>query len=91
MGAVLVCMAGCSRTNSVEVRLPNAAVGAVIHCQHKADCYLQASRVCGGPYDILQADDKPANDFTTSPGVVEYVIECEALKSISEDSHAPTQ
>lgn len=84
MGTILAALLGCNRTNSVAVRLPNNALGSVVHCQHKADCYQQASQVCGGPYTILQADDKPASDFTTSAGITEYVIQCGEL----QETHA---
>lgn len=68
---------GCSREpTSTPVMLPNGNSGSVITCRLKSECFIAATRVCENGYYVLQANDQPANDFTSGHGASEYVIQC---------------
>ena len=73
--AVAILTYGCAHP-AVPVILPNGATGSVINCRLKAECFRLASRACGGVYYVIQDNDQPARDFTSSQGNSEYVIMC---------------
>lgn len=65
----------CPDNTGVRIFLPDGTLGAVICCQHKADCYKQGHALCN-TYDITQADNESSSQFKTGDSVVEYTIHC---------------
>ncbi len=65
----------CDNMTQSSVKLPDGTLGAVVCCQHKADCYKLGTLACG-TYKITQANNAPASDFVTGETVSEYVIVC---------------
>lgn len=79
-----MCAIHCTRVDAVSVRLPNGAEGGVVHCMDTQDCYLQTQRVCPASYIVLKANDESANDFTSSRGLTEYIVQCTPLTPKTE-------
>ena len=72
--SILAFTVGCS--GAVAARLPNGAAGGVVTCSNKSECFKYATDICPDTYQVLEADDKPATDFSSRNGRTEYVIQC---------------
>ena len=77
---------GCAaKSSSLAVRLPNGNIGAIVKCKHKAECFNLATIICASPYQVLEANDTPTNDFHSSYESVEYVVECWADPKVANN------
>ncbi len=69
-------LSGCASMRTADIKGPDGTPHKLITCMKIENCYLDATEVCGGKYQIVNTSSEVGGDATGTSSMTKLLVKC---------------